>query len=587
MIPITKINMPKSKFHLKRIIFSLVLFLFQQNLFAQTEQQFIFFKTWNFLKYYHPDLASGKVNADSLFLANVKGINTDDDFNAVINKLTSKLNKNFITPAPAETSKDLMLQNQNFDWFRKNKKISAGNKDLLNNIYKHRYNFENLPKGKLVSDEKEYSFSKTENLPLEYRLLALVKIQGVVDYLFPHKYIMDKGFDEYFNNSLDENSKINSRKDFEVILAKLVSKFKDSHAFSFYKQLNYRKDIYHMTYLAPFDFQIINDHILVTHLILPEICSKAQINVGDKITSVNGKSISQIIKEKGELLSTSNREKLVYVLSKYENNLIWPDDLPQKILELKSAKSNKKVSTKIDMIDTSNKEKYEIIVNYLQDKIKKLESRKITHKDVAYFKINETLAFINNVDDDKIDAKMDSILGSAAKKKAIVFDMRAYPDWGGFPFHYIYKYFSPVENYFSKYYAPNLKNIGTFIYLEDSANYFPKIKDKTTYNYKGKVFILVNSETRSASEWYSMSLQKIFPQSLTIGQQTSGGDGDLVKVKLPGDYLLEFTGNGIFYPDNSQTQQIGVRINELIKYKDQDILDKKDLEFERVLNDLK
>ncbi len=60
-----------------------------------------------------------------------------------------------------------------------------------------------------------------------------------------------------------------------------------------------------------------------------------------------------------------------------------------------------------------------------------------------------------------------------------------------------------------------------------------------------------------------------------------------MKINLPGDYLLEFTGNGIFYPDNSQTQQTGIRINELITYKDQDILDKKDLEFERVLKSVK
>ena len=106
-------------------------------------------------------------------------------------------------------------------------------------------------------------------------------------------------------------------------------------------------------------------------------------------------------------------------------------------------------------------------------------------------------------------------------------------------------------------------------------------------SYSGKVFIIVNPETRSASEWYTMSLQKIFPQSITIGQQTAGADGDVVKVNLPGNYLLEFTGNGIFYPDNSQTQQTGVRIDEVIKYKDQDFLNKKDLEFERVLNALK
>ncbi len=572
---------------MKKTLVLLIFFLFQQSVFAQKDQYYDFIKTWNFIKYYHPDLASGKINADSLFLVNVKNISAQDDFNSVTEKLTSKLNKKFTASAPAETSRDVLSKNQNFDWFQKNRKVSSKNKDLLNTIYKHRYNFENLPKGKLVSDEKKYPFHKTENLPIEYRLLALAKIQGLVDYLFPHKYIMDKGFEEFFKNSLDKNSKINSRKDFEILLAKFASKLKDSHAFSFYKQLNYKKDIFHGNYLAPFDFQIVDDHILVTHLIFPEICSKAQINIGDKITSINGKSIPQIIKEKGELLSTSNNEKLVYVLSKYENNLIWPDDLSQKSIEVKSGKSNKRFSTKIDMVDISDKEKYDLIVNYLQDKIQKRENRKIVHDDVAYFKINHTYQFINKVSNDKMDAVMDSILVDASKKKAIVFDMRAYPDWGGFVNHYIYKYFSPVENYFYKYYAPNLKNIGTFFYLEDRAHYFPEIKDKKTYQYQGKVFILVNPESQSASEWYTMSLQNIFPQSLTIGQQSAGADGDLVKVNLPGDYLLEFTGNGIFYPDNSQTQQTGIRINELIKYKDQDFLDKKDLEFERVLKDLK
>lgn len=572
---------------MKKTLVLLIFFLFQQSVFAQKDQYYDFIKTWNFIKYYHPDLASGKINADSLFLVNVKNISAQDDFNSITEKLTSKLNKKFTASAPAEISRDVLSKNQNFDWFQKNRKVSSENKDFLNTIYKHRYNFENLLKGKLVSDEKKYPFPKTENLPIEYRLLALAKIQGLVDYLFPHKYIMDKGFEEFFKNSLDENLKINSRKDFEILLAKFASKLKDSHAFSFYKQLNYKKDIFHGNYLAPFDFQIVDDHILVTHLIFPEICSKAQINIGDKITSINGKSIPQIIKEKGELLSTSNNEKLVYVLSKYENNLIWPDDLSQKSIEVKSGKSNNRFSTKIEMIDVSNKEKYDLIVTYLQDKIQKRENRKIVHDDVAYFKINHTYQFINKVNNDKMDAVMDSILVDASKKKAIVFDMRAYPDWGGFVHHYVYKYFSPVENYFYKYYAPNLKNIGTFFYLEDRAHYFPEIKDKKTYQYQGKVFILVNPESQSASEWYTMSLQNIFPQSLTIGQQSAGADGDLVKVNLPGDYLLEFTGNGIFYPDNSQTQQTGIRINELIKYKDQDFLDKKDLEFERVLKDLK
>ena len=572
---------------MKKISILIVFLLFQHSVFAQKNYYYDYIKTWNFIKYYHPDLAAGKVDADSLFLNTFKNISSKDDFNSIIGKLSQHLNKNLTTPAPKETSKDVLTKNQNFDWFQKNGKVSSENKALLDNIYMNRYNFELLEKGKLVSDEKEYPFPKTENLPLEYRFLALAKIQGVVDYLFPHKYLMDEDFDAFFKAMLDENLKANTRKDFEIIMTKLVAKMEDSHALSFYRQLNYKKEIFNASYFAPFDFEIVDDHLLITKLIFPEVCAKAEINIGDKITSIGGKSIAQMLKEKGKLLSVSNKEKLKYTLSKYENNLIWTDNLQTKIFKLKSVKDNKSHSKTVEFIDITDKAKYAILETYLTEKIKKNASHKITHKDVAYFKINKTYGFINNVDDDKMDSKMDSILTDASKKKAIVFDMREYPDWGGFVNHFVYKYFSPVENYFYKYYAPNLKNIGTFYYLEDSKYYFPEIKDKKTHSYSGKVFILVNPETRSASEWYSMSLQKIFPQSLTIGQQTSGGDGDVVKVKLPGNYLLEFTGNGIFYPDNSQTQQLGIRMNELIKYSDKDILEERDLEFDRVLNSIK
>jgi len=571
---------------MKKTSVLLIFFLFQQYIFAQKEQYYDFIKTWNFIKYYHPDVASRKIDADSLFLVNVKNISSQDDFNSIVDKLTGKLNKKFTTSAPAETSQDVFSKNQNFDWFQKNRKVSSENKDLLNTIYKYRYNFENLPKGKLVSEEKKYPFAKDENLPQEYRLLTLAKIQGVVDYLFPHKYLMDKNFDTFFKNMLDESLTINTRKDFEIILANLVSKMEDSHAFKFYRELNYRNDfLFNASYYSPFDYKIVDNYLLVTDIVFPEICTKGNIKKGDHITEINDKKISKIIDEKSRLLSVSNREKLIFELSSYQNNLIWSDNSPQKLLKVKSG--NKTFTTNIELVNTLDKTQVNVLSNYINNENQKWATRELNNKDIAYFNINNTLKFINDVDDDKIDGKMESIILNASKKKAMVFDMRGYPDWGGFIFHYMYKYFSPSENYFYKYYAPNLKNIGTFAYLKDSYHYFPEIKDMKTMPYSGKVFIIVNPETRSASEWYTMSLQKIFPQSITIGQQTAGADGDVVRVNLPDDYLLEFTGNGIFYPDNSQTQQIGVRIDEVIKYKDQDFLDKKDLEFERISNALK
>lgn len=571
---------------MKKAILLIVFLAIQQTIFAQKNQYADFIRTWNFIKYYHPDLASRKMDADSIFLVNVEKVRGKESFNDIIKLLTENLNTRFSSAPIVDTQKDVLSVNQNFDWFRKNRKISPENKNLLDNIYRYRFDYGLLPEGKSVNDEKKYVFPKKENLPLKYRLLAMAKIQGVVDYLFPHKYLMDKNFDSYFNTLLDEAVKSTTRKDFEAVLAKAVSQFQDSHALNFYSQLNYRDDIlFNLSYYAPFDFQIVDNHLLVTNLIFPETCSKAHIQVGDKITEINGKSIPEIIKEKSKFVPVSNHQKLLYVLSTYENNLIWPDKLPTKKITVQS--NSGKFPTEIPLINATDKSQVSVISDYINNKNRKKSDHRLINKDIAYFRIDQTLDFISNVDDDKMDLKMDSILEDASRKKAIVFDMREYPDWGGFVFHYVYKYFSPVENYFHKYYGPDLKNIGTYYLVDPKKQNYPEIKDKTMHPYSGKVFILVNPETRSASEWYSMSLQKIFPKSITIGQQTSGADGDLVKINLPGDYVLQFTGNGIFYPDNTQTQQIGVKINERIRYTDRDILEGRDLEFEKVLNSIK
>ncbi|MDF2553430.1 MAG: hypothetical protein K0R77_2705 [Chryseobacterium sp.] len=75
---------------MKKLILLFSVVLFQQNLFAQKDQYYNFMKTWNFIKYHHPDVAGGKIDADSLFLIKIKRINAKDDFNSVIGKLTQK-----------------------------------------------------------------------------------------------------------------------------------------------------------------------------------------------------------------------------------------------------------------------------------------------------------------------------------------------------------------------------------------------------------------------------------------------------------------------------------------------------------------
>jgi C-terminal processing protease CtpA/Prc len=177
---------------------------------------------------------------------------------------------------------------------------------------------------------------------------------------------------------------------------------------------------------------------------------------------------------------------------------------------------------------------------------------------------------------------MDQLMQDAASKKAIVFDMRGYPDWGGFIHTYIYKYFSEKENFYHKIYFPNSDNIGTWAYQKESIHYYPDIENKTTHRYRGPVFILVNSETLSASELYTMNLQHIFPSSVTIGQRTAGADGNIKTMILPGGYKFSFTGLGVFYPNGTLTQKVGVKIDKHTRYDDHEVMSGVDKEMEIV-----
>lgn len=78
-----------------------------------------------------------------------------------------------------------------------------------------------------------------------------------------------------------------------------------------------------------------------------------------------------------------------------------------------------------------------------------------------------------------------------------------------------------------------------------------------------KIVLVVDENTISNSEYLSMALQNN-PNVCTIGSQTAGADGNVTSIVLPGAMSMGFTGIGVFYPDGGQTQQVGIRIDEIV-----------------------
>ena len=88
---------------------------------------------------------------------------------------------------------------------------------------------------------------------------------------------------------------------------------------------------------------------------------------------------------------------------------------------------------------------------------------------------------------------------------------------------------------------------------------FGEVAARCTEPYKGRVILLVDEMTQSNPEFQAMAFQSC-PQTLTIGSPTSGADGSIVWIPLPGQ-MTSFSGIGALYPDGTQPQTVGVRLD--------------------------
>lgn len=95
--------------------------------------------------------------------------------------------------------------------------------------------------------------------------------------------------------------------------------------------------------------------------------------------------------------------------------------------------------------------------------------------------------------------------------------------------------------------------------------------------------LLVGEISQSRTEFTAMCLQA-GDNVTTIGSQTSGADGTVSRFEMVGNYKTMITGVGIFYPDKTETQRKGVKIDIVCKLTIDGITSKKNEVLERALD---
>ena len=76
--------------------------------------------------------------------------------------------------------------------------------------------------------------------------------------------------------------------------------------------------------------------------------------------------------------------------------------------------------------------------------------------------------------------------------------------------------------------------------------------------YKGKVLMLINEDAISQSEHTCMFFEAATDVTF-VGTPTTGANGDVTYMVLPGNLGISFTGHNVRHADGRQLQRIGIQ----------------------------
>ena len=548
----------------------LILLLVNTFLHAQVVQDSIYYKrlfytgkVWGFLKYFHSEVAAGYIDWDLQLintLTNIKSDTSNQDFNNSISEMIASAGVMVRKGYPLYDAPDSLKYNLDLNWTNApifSDSVKA-NLDTVKSRFRRQYNYyvqgiqTSLPdfggKGGWLfdNDDKYYQWGVNEYPDKNKRILALFRYWNIINYFYPYKYIMDKNWDSTLVEFIPKVLQASDAKSFHNTILELATRINDSHAFVFSDMIN---GTIKGSHYLPLTLKFIENETIVTGVFK----SDTTIQVGDIIKSVNGTNIYSL-----------RNDLRIYTAG--SNNSAIERDINTRIIRGRYGKV---------CLEVENSTGLKNVTLYRNISYKSYLSL-IANKGLIWKTINANSILFGYVDMGRLNVEqIEQMFTDLWDTDAIIFDIRNYPQetmWTMID----YLFDKRIHN--AKLKLPDTYFPGT-LFWEKSYVYQGYIS-KT---YHKPIFIIFDENTQSQAEYTVMTFEQ-HPQAIKIGSQTAGADGNVSVIYLPGGIRAYFTCYGVFYPDYTTTQRIGIIPDTLVYPTIQDIWDGRDKVLECALN---
>lgn len=494
---------------------------------------------WAFLKYHHPAIAKGEYNWDAeLFRFLPKVINSRDNFEL------SKTLEDYLDLLPKPPKNDErpdtavanIALNPNYGVLFNDSVLSEPIiKKLLfikNNIgIKEHYYISFTPGSGNPIFRNEKPYESTTYPDCGYRLLSLYRYWAIINYFYPYKNVVGKDWNTVLNDFLPIFINAKDKYEYTIAVLKLIGSIHDTHASIVGNNITLNEIKGQFT--VPFIADFVENKLVVTGYYLDTLNVKSKFKIGDLILNINGQETSQLIKKFLPLTPGSN----------FDTQL---RDLPKSYL----LRSNK------NSFDITLKRQGKLIKESINSVDKSYINKKYEYPGKTSYKLlNNDIGYI--FPGKYKGSDLYSIAKLFKSTKGIIIDMRCYPS--SFMPYTFGAYLKSFSSPFARMSSPVNYVPGLFQYSSPINNGQMGINV-----YNGKVVIIVNAESQSQAEFTTMALQSA-DNVKVLGSTTAGADGNVSPIILPGGIRTMISGLGVFYPDGTPTQRIGIKIDYKIR----------------------
>lgn len=496
-------------------------------------------KVWGFLKYHHSQITSGQHHWDYDLLRILPAILEAKDSrsaHAVLLKWVTSLGEvAACNPCARLDEKDLYLR-PDVAWISDRTLLGSELSRRLNLIYASRpvldtqFYVSMAPEVGNPVFHHELAYKGLKLPDPGFQLLALYRFWNIVQYWFPDRDVIGEDWDKVLTEFIPRIALANSTEAYQRELFALIARVHDTHA-NLWSSLKARPPVGDCE--LPVKLRLIEDRVVVTGYVSLDLGKDSGLNIGDVVTGLDDVPVTKLIADLTPYYAASNDGARMRDITQNMTNGVCGETT---VRVLRDGQETKVKTKRITAGNGERNTRWHDLPG---------QTFHLLSKDVAYLKLSSVKS---------ADAK--SYIESAAGTKGLIIDIRNYPS--NFMVFALGSLLMQKETPFARFTIGDLSTPGAFHWgVTESIT-------PAQPHYGGKVVILVDEVSLSQAEYTTMAFRAA-PGAVVVGSTTSGADGNVSSIPLPGGLQTAMSGIGVFYPDKKPTQRVGIVPDVVVK----------------------